>query len=114
MVNSSKTKVPLKFGWLLSENKYHIAQLENNYFNSLSGIPAPPAYICLCDTSKFLEYADNKNNSWYKNWYIWPDGTECTEVLCIDTVCLKCLNLYGEDLTFLLIKAKLGVKNPFD
>lgn len=103
MVNSSKTKVPLKFGWLVRDRKYHIAITSNTYYISIL------VYVCLCDITNYLDNAVIKDNH-----YIWPDGNQCIEELCKDTICLKCLNLYGEDLTFPLIKAKLGVKNPFD
>lgn len=101
MANSSKIKEPLKFGWFQND-QYHIAFLKKHklYDGALT-------YFCLCNKNKYLSKFSGA-------LFIWPDGINCTEVLCKDTVCKKCLKLYGEDLTFPLIKAKLGVKNPFD
>ena len=68
-------------------------------------------YVCLCNHSMIL---DNNIIGNGKSWFIWPNGINCVKPLQLDTICRKCLDLYGEDLTFPLIKAKLGVKNPFD
>ena len=107
MANSSKTKTPLRFGWLVKDNQYHIAIINKAYFSSTDTYFGT-AYACLCDKSSFL--------AGYPSgiYYMWPNGSHCTEVLCKDTICHECLTIHEEDLTFPLIKAKLGVKNPFD
>jgi len=108
MANSSKIKVPLKFGWLVADKKYHIASTNSKYFKN-TGRPKP-VLVPLCNVNTFLASHPPKRI----NHYIWPDGDHCTEILSTGTVCKECLDLHGEDLTFPLIKAKLGVKNPFD
>jgi len=105
MANSSKIKTPLKFGWLVHDKQYHLTKIKT-WDNGTA------YYTCLCDIDALIE--DCNEVAKKDNWYIWPDGIVCIEVLSVDTVCRKCLKLYGEDLTFPLIKAKLGVKNPFD
>ena len=80
MANSSKTKTPLKFGWLES-NQYHIAVLKR-YERKLT-------YFCLCDKKSYLSKLNGEN-------YIWPDGIYCTEILSIDTICKKCLKMLSK------------------
>lgn len=102
-----KTKIPLKFGWLIIEKKYHIAIIT-------TGAWGRPIYACLCMTEIYLDEVNPQENYNHINNFIWPNGVQCFEPLNINTICSKCLTLHGEDLTFPLIKAKLGVKNPFD
>jgi len=52
MVNNSKIKEPLKFGWLVTDQTYHIASTNNKYFKN-TGRPLP-VLVPLCNVNIFL------------------------------------------------------------